>query len=64
MTLRAALERILVEGRGARDEGLAGHPVAQFIRHDAAREVEGARTDSSREPRSWPMGRCAVDFRL
>jgi 5-methylcytosine-specific restriction enzyme A len=42
MSLRPSLERIMTEWRGARAERFAQHPLASFIRVEAAQEVEAA----------------------
>jgi MrcB-like, N-terminal domain len=40
MALRETLQRILTEYAKAKGEPLENHPLAQFIRHDAAQAVE------------------------
>lgn len=42
MSLKAALERVLVEWQTARNEEYARHPLATFIRDEVPREVEMA----------------------
>ena len=41
MALRETLERILAQYSTAKGQPLEGHPLAQFIRHDAAQAVQG-----------------------
>jgi hypothetical protein len=39
MTLRDAINRVLMEFPTARQQSLASHPLAQFIRHDLAETI-------------------------
>ena len=70
MALRETLQRMLTEYAKAKVEPLENHPLAQFIRHDAAQAVEaglgelGRWARRRRQPRPGQLGGGAVDLDL
>jgi hypothetical protein len=69
MALRETLQRILTEYAKAKVEPLENHPLAQFIRHDAAQAAEAGLGELGwgrrrGQPRPGQLGDGAVDLDL